>query len=165
MTTGLLEKASGEYAQLRKRRQELKEEEVRLREELTRVHAQGRGQDQEYDIGNRLRAIAEELWSMQGVYAIAERKAQEEAVKRITESVSYREAVRNAAQGLGEALAGWLALEAIVAEARRGGVGLPVSVGALLAEAKAWLKRSVAAGALDVADLPVPLKALVKGEK
>ena len=161
MTT-LLEKADTEYRRIRARRQHLREEEARLRKELPKAHAQGRDQDQEHDIGNRLRAIAEELQLTHGPYVIAERRAREVAAQQITSSAAYHRAVRDAAQGLGEALPPLLALEALIAEARHDGVGLPVSVVALLAEAKLWATRAITAGALDRADASA-LRELVEG--
>ena len=165
MTT-LLERADTEYRRIKERRQHLREEEARLRKELPKALAQGRDQDQGHDIGNRLRAIAEELQLTQGEFALAERRARQEAAKRIMEAAEYKKAVMDAAVAWAAAIDLCQPLVRLTQRAGCEGVGLPAlpsTIGAQVA-AKAWVNTMIAAGVLSAEALPPALGELVAGD-
>jgi hypothetical protein len=164
MTT-LLEKADTTYKEIKERRHRLREEEIKERSRLAELHAQGNSDwtDKQCEISARLRAIAEERQPLEGSYLIAKRKAQNKVFTQITSSAAYQRTVSEAVLALAEALPRWQALDAIITEARRNGVTVPVSLARLLAEAKLWVTWMIAARALNVAELPLAVQDLLEG--
>jgi hypothetical protein len=164
MTTSTA-KAEPEFAKLKRRRQELTDEEAQVRKELNSLRVRQHTEEAQKPLIAKMEAIQEERGALHTPYLLAKAHAEKAAAEALYADESYRKRVRAFVQAWAAFVDSRRDLARFTSQ-RAEGLLSPLPSGLHLeSEMSGWIAKQMELGALNLDDMSASLRILVEGKR